>query len=161
MNKICICINFYIEIEICDFRSSSFSFDFLIIQKIKPSPIPYQPFNCWFVHLREPEFRSFNWKQKRTDIKAGNLLCQSGFPLESLREASFLLLDFLAWIFLLFAFFLSFPFIFCLFASSIRWNDSRGNCRKRKCSIFNSSRATYLSSSSILIELRPKIMLSC
>lgn len=69
MNKICICINFYIEIEICDFRSSSFSFDFLIIQKIKPSPIPYQPFNCWFVHLREPEFRSFNWKQKRTDIK--------------------------------------------------------------------------------------------
>lgn len=112
MNKICICINFYIEIEICDFRSSSFSFDFLIIQKIKPSPIPYQPFNCWFVHLREPEFRSFNWKQKRTDIKADNLLCQSGFPLESLQEASFLLLDFLAWIFLLFAFFLSFPFFF-------------------------------------------------
>lgn len=159
MNKIC--INFYIEIEICDFRSSSFSFDFLIIQKIKPSPIPYQPFNCWFVHLREPEFRSFNWKQKRTDIKAGNLLCQSGFPLESLQEASFLLLDFLAWIFLLFAFFLSFPFFLFLYVCLVYSMKRFSRKLQRKCSIFNSSRATYLSSSSILIELRPKIMLSC
>lgn len=95
--------------QVIDF---DFFYGSLFQTKIIPSPISYQSFSCRFVHLRQPDFRSFNWKQKRTDIKAGNLLCQSGllFLLESLRQASILLF----WIFLFefSSFLFSFLFLF-------------------------------------------------
>lgn len=91
------------------------------------------------MHLRQPNFQSFNWKQRERILKlAIFFVSQDCYFLWKAYGKHLSFFGFSCLKFSPFCF-LSFFFYTFVVALSIRWNDSRGNCRKRKCSIFNSS----------------------